>query len=141
MPKDKDLKKLVRARMAKTGEGYSIAKLRLAGAAAPRGETPRSTNGVLEAAAAPAIYQVKITLSEIAPAIWRRLLVPANTSLARLHDIIQAAFGWLNYHLHQYIVDEQYFGDPNPQGRSRKARTRQLCPRGGTSRRATAAFP
>jgi Plasmid pRiA4b ORF-3-like protein len=115
MPKDKDLKKLVRERMAKTGEGYSIARLRLAGAAAPRGEMPRSTNGVLEAAAAPAIYQVKITLSEIAPAIWRRLLVPADTSLARLHDIIQAAFGWLNYHLHQYIVDEQYFGDPNPE--------------------------
>jgi hypothetical protein len=26
-----------------------------------------------------------------------------------------ATFGWLNYHLHQYIVDQQYFGDPNPE--------------------------
>ena len=37
----------------------------------------------------------------------------ADTSLAELHHVIQAAFGWLDYHLHQYIVDEQYFGDPN----------------------------
>jgi hypothetical protein len=35
MPKDKDLKKLVRARMTKTGESYSIAKLRLAGTSKP----------------------------------------------------------------------------------------------------------
>jgi hypothetical protein len=115
MPKDKDLKKLVRTRMVKTGERYSIARLRLAGASTPRRAVARPSSGSLATSAAPAIYQVKISLSEIAPAIWRRLLVPADTSLARFHQIIQAAFGWLNYHLHQYIVDEKYFGDPNPE--------------------------
>jgi hypothetical protein len=115
MPKDKDLKNLVRARMVKTGESYSIAKLRLAGASKPQRAVARPNIGLLEASAAPAVYQIKITLSEIAPAIWRRLLVPADTSLARLHHIIQATFGWLDYHLHQYIVDEQYFGDPDPE--------------------------
>ena len=115
MPKDKDLKKLVRARMAKTDESYSTARLRLAGATVSRGALPLSTCSDLEAPPAPAIYQVRIALSEIAPAIWRRLLVPADTSLAHLHHIIQAAFGWWDYHLHQYIVDERYFGDPNPE--------------------------
>ena len=115
MPKDKDLKKMVRARMAKTGESYSIAKLRLAGASKPRNSVVRPTGVPLEVSAAPALYQVKITLSEIEPLIWRRLLVPADISLARLHLIIQAAFGWLDYHLHQYIVDDHYFGDPNPE--------------------------
>jgi hypothetical protein len=115
MPKDKDLKKLVRARMAKTGESYSIAKLRQAGAGKSQSAVARPSSASLDGSAAPAICQVKITLSEIAPAIWRRLLVPADTSLARFHHIIQAAFGWLNYHLHQYIVDEQYFGDPDPE--------------------------
>jgi pRiA4b ORF-3-like protein len=115
MPKDKDVKKVVRARMAKTGESYSIAKLRLAGVTKPQSPVARSSSASLKGSAAPVIYQMKITLSEIAPAIWRRLLVPADTSLARLHHIIQAAFGWLNHHLHQYIVDEQYFGDPDPE--------------------------
>lgn len=115
MPKDKDLKKLVRARIAKTGERYSIAKLRLVGASKPQSAVARPSGTSVEAAAAQAIYQVKITLSDITPAVWRRLLVPADTSLARLHQTIQAVFGWLDYHLHQYIVDEQYFGDPNPE--------------------------
>lgn len=115
MPKDKDLKKLVRARMAKTGEGYSTARLRLVGTTVSRGALPQSTSSDLEAPPAPAIYQVRIALSEIAPAIWRRLLVPADTSLAQLHHVIQAAFGWWDYHLHQYIVDERYFGDPDPE--------------------------
>jgi pRiA4b ORF-3-like protein len=115
MPRDKDLKKLVRDRMAKTGERYSTAKLRLAGVGKPRRAEPRPSITSMAATDGAAIYQMKITLSEIAPAIWRRLLVPADTSLARLHLIIQAAFGWLNYHLHQYIVDEQYIGEPNPE--------------------------
>ncbi len=93
MPKDKDVKKVVRARMANTGESYSIAKLRLAGASKPRSVVARPSSVSPEASAAPAIYQVKITLSEITPAIWRRLLVPADTSLGRLHRIIQASFG------------------------------------------------
>jgi hypothetical protein len=115
MPKDKDLKKIVRARMTKTGESYSIAKLRLAGASKPRSAMAQPSSASLEAAAAPAIYPMKITLSEITPAIWRRLLVPADTSLAQLHHVIQAAFGWWDYHLHQYIVDDRYFGDPDPE--------------------------
>jgi hypothetical protein len=61
------------------------------------------------------MYRVKISLADVASAVWRRLVLPADTSLAQLHQIIQAAFGWRNYHLHQYMVDEQYFGEPNPE--------------------------
>jgi hypothetical protein len=39
----------------------------------------------------------------------------ARRHLARLHHIIQAAFGWLNYHLHQYIADKRYCGDLDPE--------------------------
>jgi hypothetical protein len=115
MPKDKDLKKLVRARMAKTGERYSIAKVRVAGVGkTQRTGTPPGSESQ-HASTSPAIYQLKITVADIAPEIWRRVLVPADTSLARLHQIIQAAFGWLNYHLHRYVVDDEYFGDTNPE--------------------------
>jgi hypothetical protein len=115
MPKDKDLKNLVRARMAKTGERYSIARLHAVRDGKPRNaataDNPRST----EVLGARGIYQLKITLGEIAPPIWRRLHVPADASLAQLHEVIQEAFGWLNYHLHQYIVDDRHIGVPDPE--------------------------
>ncbi len=122
MPKEKDLKKLVRARMGKTGEGYSIARLHVNGTAngsrtgRPLGFAVAGTRkGPLGTPATPAIYQVRITIAEIAPAIWRRLQVPADTTLAEFHEIIQAAFGWWNYHLHHYVVDGQHFGVPDPE--------------------------
>jgi hypothetical protein len=60
------------------------------------------------------IYQIKVTLEGSKPPIWRRLLVRSDVTLAELHDIIQAAFGWWDYHLHQFIVGETYFGVPDP---------------------------
>jgi hypothetical protein len=60
------------------------------------------------------IYQIKVTLKDSKPPIWRRLLVRGDITLADLHDVIQAAFGWLDYHLHQFIIGETYYGVPNP---------------------------
>jgi hypothetical protein len=57
-------------------------------------------------------YQLKIELEGASPPIWRRVLVPGNASLGRLHDIIQVAMGWSNAHLHQFIVDRQIHSDP-----------------------------
>jgi len=61
----------------------------------------------------PTIVQLRITLIGIAPPIWRELLVPQSTTLADLHHIIQAAFGWLDYHLHEFEIGGLRFGDPN----------------------------
>jgi hypothetical protein len=47
------------------------------------------------------LFQFKITLLDIEPAIWRRVQVP-DCTLAEFHESIQAAFGWDNYHLHQF---------------------------------------
>ena len=60
------------------------------------------------------IFQIKVTLEGSKPPIWRRLLVCSDTTLANLHHIIQAAFGWWDCHLHQFIVGETYYGEPNP---------------------------
>ena len=60
------------------------------------------------------IYQFKITLLDIQPAIWRRIQV-TDCTLADLHEYIQAAFGWENYHLHAFTVDgERYEPPPAP---------------------------
>jgi hypothetical protein len=52
--------------------------------------------------AAEPIMQLKIVLKGSKPPIWRRVLVPAGMPLPLLHQLIQALFGWLDYHLHHF---------------------------------------
>jgi len=59
------------------------------------------------------VYQLKITLKESHPHIWRRILVPENITLSTLHLILQDVLGWQDYHLHQFIINEQYYGEPD----------------------------
>ncbi len=66
------------------------------------------------------IYQLKITLEEIRPPIWRRIQVPGDVSLLRLHFIIQTAMGWTHTHLHEFQISDAYFGTPHEDdGRTR----------------------
>ena len=68
--------------------------------------------------AAPAeIYQLKVTLLGTSPPIWRRLLAPAGMSLAQLHDVLQAAMGWEDGHMHEFSVGQRRFGRPDPEDR------------------------
>jgi hypothetical protein len=50
--------------------------------------------------------QLKVTLLDIQPPIWRRLLVPAKIKLPKLHTALQRAFGWTNSHLHAFRTKE-----------------------------------
>ena len=61
------------------------------------------------------IYQLKITLRDIEPVIWRRLLVPGNLNLQRLHRVIQDAMGWEDDHLHSFEVDGEEYGPVDPE--------------------------
>src|SRR5436190_2318881 len=56
-------------------------------------------------------YQLKVTLNGSKPPIWRRLLV-ADCTLDVLHQLIQIAMGWTNYHMHEFEVGEDRFCDP-----------------------------
>ena len=63
------------------------------------------------------IYQIKVTLLGTSPSIWRRLLVPAEVTLAQLHDVLQAAMGWEDCHMHEFRMGRRYFGRPDPEDR------------------------
>lgn len=56
------------------------------------------------------VYQLKVTLLGVKPAIWRRLQVPADIGLDKLHMVLQEALGWTNSHLHHFIVGEKLYG-------------------------------
>jgi len=61
------------------------------------------------------VLQFRIVLEGIEPAVWRRIQVPANFTLARLHRVVQAAMGWLDYHLHQFTIAGRVYSVPDPE--------------------------
>lgn len=50
------------------------------------------------------IYQIKVTLSDSKPPIWRRIEVPEDIRLDKLHTVLQIAMGWTDSHLHQFSL-------------------------------------
>ncbi|MDN5743797.1 MAG: plasmid pRiA4b ORF-3 family protein [Nocardioidaceae bacterium] len=46
--------------------------------------------------------RVRLDLKGAKPPIWRRLELPGDLTLPRVHDVIQAAMGWTNSHLHRF---------------------------------------
>lgn len=61
------------------------------------------------------LYQLKVTLKHSKPPIWRRLLVRSDLKLAKLHEILQTAFGWQDCHLHEFDSNGARFGIPDPE--------------------------
>lgn len=59
------------------------------------------------------VAQIKITLANIRPPIWRRVLIDVTSTLADLHEIIQYTMGWEGYHLHAFDVAGMRY-DPDP---------------------------
>lgn len=60
------------------------------------------------------VYQLKVSLKGAKPPIWRRVLVGDDVTLRRLHNILQAACGWTNSHLHEFIVGGARYGRTDP---------------------------
>lgn len=60
------------------------------------------------------VYQLKITIKDIKPPIWRRLLVQENITFYKFHKIIQAAFGWQDYHLFNFHFGDAVICLPDP---------------------------
>lgn len=60
------------------------------------------------------VSQLKVTLLDTKPPIWRRVLVDGHSTLDQLHEVIQAAFGWWNHHMHEFEVGRARYGVPDP---------------------------
>jgi hypothetical protein len=63
--------------------------------------------------------QLRVELDEVTPTVWRQILVPTSVRMSRLHDMIQAAMGWTNSHLHAFTVGDARYGmcfDEHPEG-------------------------
>lgn len=47
-------------------------------------------------------FVIRVDLHGSQPKIWRRITVPSDLSLDRLHTVLQAAMGWTESHLHAF---------------------------------------
>ena len=84
------------------------------------------------------VYQLKITLLDTNPPIWRRLHVLGETTLAKLHEALQVVMGWKNCHLYEFSSAAGKFGPDDPGALAemgwkddRKARVSTLLPAAG----------
>ena len=55
-------------------------------------------------------FQFRIVLRRTSPHLWRRVLVGSDSSLAQLHQVVQALFGWTDSHLHRFVVRGRSLG-------------------------------
>jgi hypothetical protein len=55
---------------------------------------------------------LRVTLRDVAPKVVRVIDVPASRTLPELHDLRQAAVGWTDSHLHQFVAGELTYGVP-----------------------------
>jgi hypothetical protein len=58
------------------------------------------------------IAHLKVTLDDVEPAVMRRLEVPLNLRLDRLHLVLQAAIGWTDTHLWEIRARDVGWGPP-----------------------------
>jgi hypothetical protein len=80
------------------------------------------------------LAQIRVTLQDTDPPVWRLLLVPASIRLDRLDRVIQAAMGWTNSHLHMFMHQTGHYGIPDqdlPLHDQRKSSLRDLARREG----------
>ena len=61
-----------------------------------------------------ALYQLRITLRDIQPPIWRRIQVWEDVTLARLHTVLQILMDWEDYHLHEFVIGRRLYSVPDP---------------------------
>jgi hypothetical protein len=61
---------------------------------------------------APTVYELRITLMDIDPPIWRRIQVANSIKLCCLHTAFQIAMGWTDSHLHQFEKEGKSWGVP-----------------------------
>lgn len=72
------------------------------------------------------ILQLKITLQDTKPPIWRRVLVEKSRTFYELHYIIQIAMGWQNSHLFEFEVGDTRISLPEMEMEGKDAKKVKL---------------
>jgi len=72
------------------------------------------------------VFRLRVVIAGVSPLIWRRLEVAAATTVAGLHAIMQAVFGWSGEHLHRFVIGGTEYGIGYAGGPGFRDDTRQV---------------
>jgi hypothetical protein len=61
----------------------------------------------------PQVVQLKITLENTSPEVWRSIQIFENSSLRTLHYAIQDIFWWKGYHSYLFKIGDDEYSDPD----------------------------
>ena len=56
----------------------------------------------------PGTVRLHVQLEGAFPPVWRRVEVASDLGLDDLHDVLQTAFGWEDYHLHRFTTGPEH---------------------------------
>ncbi len=56
-------------------------------------------------------YEIKVSIKDTHPPVWRRLQIPEGITFHELNAIIQLAFGWSGYHAYNFEVGSTVNGE------------------------------
>jgi Plasmid pRiA4b ORF-3-like protein len=54
------------------------------------------------------ILEVRVALVNSGPEIWRRIELRGSLALSQVHQVLQAAFGWEDAHLHRFVTTDPF---------------------------------
>ena len=57
------------------------------------------------------ILELKVTLLGTKPSVYRILHIEKSRTFYELHIAIQIAFGWENYHMHEFRINDERIGE------------------------------
>jgi hypothetical protein len=57
--------------------------------------------------------QLRLSVKDVKPEIWRKLLVPSDITLARLHAALQVLMGWNDNHLYAFVIGGKRYSAPS----------------------------
>ena len=116
-PRAQDIAARLTGRPARAAmRGLASARPSQPGPSGRSGVTGRSSGERRRPGSGTLVHQLKITLRGVSrPPVWRRVLVPADVTLGDLHEVIQQAMGWDDYHMHLFSMGGQEYGSPDPE--------------------------